>query len=84
MIQSALFAPEVQETCLAALSMHQPWASGVALGLKAVETRSWATSYRGTLIIQASRGTAPDEWFTDALVPFLTEHKLLTRELPTG
>lgn len=38
-----------------ALSLHQPWASLVALGVKRIETRSWATSYRGPLAIHASR-----------------------------
>lgn len=38
-----------------ALTLHQPWASLVALGVKTVETRSWATSYRGRLLIHAGR-----------------------------
>jgi hypothetical protein len=37
-----------------ALSVRQPWADLVARGAKAVETRSWRTSYRGALAIQAS------------------------------
>lgn len=36
-----------------ALTLHQPWASLVALGVKTVETRGWATSYRGPLAIHA-------------------------------
>lgn len=36
-----------------ALTLHQPWASLVALGLKNVETRSWSTRYRGPLAIHA-------------------------------
>lgn len=36
-----------------ALTLHQPWATAVALGVKTVETRSWATSYRGPLAIHA-------------------------------
>lgn len=38
-----------------ALSLHQPWASLVALGVKTIETRSWATQYRGRLAIAASK-----------------------------
>jgi activating signal cointegrator 1 len=38
-----------------ALSVYQPWASAVALGLKRYETRSWATRYRGPLLIHASK-----------------------------
>ena len=39
-----------------ALTLTQPWASLVALGLKQVETRSWATRYRGPLAIHAAKG----------------------------
>jgi len=37
-----------------ALTLYQPYASAIALGLKRYETRSWATSYRGPLAIHAS------------------------------
>lgn len=36
-----------------ALTLHQPWASLVAFGVKSIETRSWSTSYRGPLAIHA-------------------------------
>jgi hypothetical protein len=36
------------------LSLLQPWASLMALGEKAIETRSWATRYRGAVAIAAS------------------------------
>lgn len=35
------------------LTLHQPWASLIALGVKTIETRSWTTSYRGPLAIHA-------------------------------
>ena len=38
-----------------AISLWQPWASLVAIGAKRVETRSWATNYRGPLAIHAAR-----------------------------
>lgn len=38
-----------------AISLHQPWASLIALGLKRVETRSWPTSYRGPLLVHAAK-----------------------------
>lgn len=38
-----------------AISLHQPWASLVAHGLKRFETRSWTTSYRGPLAIHAAK-----------------------------
>lgn len=37
------------------LSLWQPWATLVGVGLKRVETRSWATSYRGPLAIHAAK-----------------------------
>ena len=37
-----------------ALTLHQPFASLVAIGAKRIETRSWSTSYRGPLAIHAS------------------------------
>lgn len=38
------------------LSLWEPWATLMALGAKRIETRSWSTSYRGWLAIQASKG----------------------------
>jgi hypothetical protein len=37
-----------------AVTLWQPWASAVALGLKRFETRSWATAYRGPILIHAA------------------------------
>lgn len=37
------------------ISLHQPWASAMALGLKKNETRHWTTSYRGSLLIHAAK-----------------------------
>lgn len=37
-----------------ALSLWEPWASAMRTGAKAVETRSWTTSYRGPLLICAA------------------------------
>lgn len=36
------------------ISLWQPWASAIALGLKRIETRGWATKYRGPLAIHAA------------------------------
>lgn len=38
-----------------AISLWEPWASAMALGLKTVETRSWPTAYRGQLIICSAK-----------------------------
>jgi hypothetical protein len=37
------------------LSLYQPWASLVALNIKTIETRSWATKYRGRLAVHAAK-----------------------------
>lgn len=36
-----------------ALSINQPWASLIAFGLKDIENRDWATSFRGEFLIHA-------------------------------
>ncbi len=38
-----------------AISIWQPWSSAIALGLKTIETRGWATPYRGPLAIHAAK-----------------------------
>jgi hypothetical protein len=39
-----------------ALTLTQPWATLVAIGVKKLETRSWRTAYRGPLAIHAAKG----------------------------
>lgn len=39
------------------ITLHQPWASLVAIGAKKIETRSWSTYYRGPLAIHAGMNT---------------------------
>lgn len=39
-----------------ALTLTQPWATLVALGIKRIETRGWRTEYRGPLLIHAGKG----------------------------
>ena len=43
------------------LSMHQPWASLLVLGIKKVEGRSWYTAHRGRLWIAAAAKAATKE-----------------------
>jgi len=38
-----------------AISVKQPWANMIADGSKTIETRTWATEYRGELLIVSSR-----------------------------
>lgn len=48
-----------------ALTLHQPWASLIALGVKTVETRSWSTAYRGPLAIHAAKRKPDVEMMED-------------------
>ena len=41
-----------------ALSVKQPWASLIARGAKRIELRTWATEYRGPLLICASQSAS--------------------------
>lgn len=41
------------------LTLTQPWATLIALLEKLLETRSWATTYRGPLAIHAAQSLAP-------------------------
>lgn len=55
------------------LSLWEPWATLMAVGAKQIETRSWATSYRGWLAIHASKGglSQRDLWDTMAEPAFM-------------
>ena len=44
-----------------ALTLTQPWATLVILGVKHWETRGWATGYRGPLAIHAAKGWTRDD-----------------------
>lgn len=49
-------APEPKDkTVIKAITVHQPWASLIAAGLKEYETRSWETGYRGLIAIHAGK-----------------------------
>lgn len=45
-----------------ALSVRQPWAWLIVHGHKPLENRSWATSYRGPLLIHAAKGMTRAEY----------------------
>jgi len=38
-----------------AISLWQPWAGGIALGIKQIETRSWPTKVRGDVVICSAK-----------------------------
>lgn len=68
------------------ISLWQPWASLVVLGLKRIETRSWETLHRGQLLIHAASKwnheldvIACREPFRSALASQLTDETGLRR-----
>ncbi len=42
------------------LTVRQPWATLIALGIKTVENRTWFTKHRGPLLIHAGKGIDKD------------------------
>lgn len=44
-----------------AISLWQPWASAIACDSKRIETRGWATNYRGHLVIHAAKRKVASE-----------------------
>lgn len=53
-----------------ALTLTQPWATLVAIGVKKIETRSWATTYCGPLAIHAAKKFPEDAQHLCFQVPF--------------
>jgi hypothetical protein len=70
------------------LSLLQPWASLWVAGKKLIETRSWGTSYRGRIVVHASKAFKQDEMELCRLEPFasaLTDLGVKKfRDIPTG
>ncbi len=44
-----------------AISIRQPWASLIMKAGKDIENRSWATKYRGRVLVHAAKGMTRDE-----------------------
>lgn len=59
---------------LPAISIRQPWAWLVVKGFKDIENRSWATRYRGSLLIHASLNE--DDLDLDLIAKIERRHKL--------
>lgn len=45
-----------------AITIHQPFASAIAFGVKRYETRTWKTHFRGKIAISAGKKTVPEEF----------------------
>ncbi len=78
-----------------ALSLWQPWATAIAAGVKQIETRGWATNYRGPLAIHAAKRNSAElrEWWHEHLLndSVISDHAAFARlqiwgfnDLPMG
>lgn len=65
-----LTIPE-EGTVIKALSLHQPWATLIALGEKRFETRDWDTKHRGWVAIHAAGQMPPEARAICMTQPFL-------------
>ena len=65
-----------------AISLWQPWASLIALGIKKIETRHWKTNYRGTLLIHATKNIG--ESVPIVIARLLKEKGVNVNDLPRG
>ena len=67
------------------ISLWQPWASAVALGLKTVETRGWDTKYRGLIAIHAAvKWSKPQQQFYQQLCVRCPSLQVLGSRPPLG
>ncbi len=53
--QQSLFLPSEPQCKVRCISLWQPWASLMAVGVKTVETRGWYTEVRGEIYIHAAK-----------------------------
>lgn len=45
-----------------ALSIRQPWASLIVMGIKDIENRTWPTRHRGSVLVHAAKGMTRDKF----------------------
>ncbi len=67
-----------------AISLWQPWASAWVQGLKRNETRSWATSYRGWLVVHAAKRWTREQRDLLETLPLADLLRMDDRDLPLG
>jgi hypothetical protein len=68
-----------EEARMKAITLHEPWASAMADGLKSIETRGWGTDYRGPVAIHAGKKLV--DWFE---APRVAMQHYKPREFPYG
>nr|WP_276561890.1 ASCH domain-containing protein [Brevibacillus halotolerans] len=73
-----------EEERVKAITIHQPWATLIALGEKEFETRGWRTKYRGELAIHAGKKVDKDACKQEPFRSVLAKYGLTADDLPTG
>lgn len=67
-----------------AITIHQPWATLIALEQKKFETRSWKIAYRGELAIHAGKKIDKKVCRLEPFRSVLAKHGYNEDNLPTG
>lgn len=67
-----------------AITIHQPWATLIALGEKRFETRGWSTRYRGPIAIHAAKKVDKEICLEEPYLSVLARHGYTADNLPTG
>ncbi len=67
-----------------AITIHQPWATLIALGEKRFETRSWSTKYRDSIAIHAAKKVDKEICLLEPFRSVLAKHEYTADNLPTG
>lgn len=64
-----------------ALAVKQPWANMLASGEKTIETRSWATEWRGDVLIVSSRTpNVPPAGYALAVAELVDCHRMTEKD----
>lgn len=66
------------------ITIHQPFATLIAIGAKRFETRSWPTKHRGLIAIHAGKKVDVEACREDSIRNVLNEHGYTADTLPTG
>lgn len=71
-----------------AISLKQPWAQLIVIGVKHAETRSWPTEYRGEIAVHASKAfpnwMRAETWNNEMFREPLNEAGFGPKDLPLG
>ncbi|MCL6458319.1 MAG: ASCH domain-containing protein [Gorillibacterium sp.] len=67
-----------------AITIHQPWATLVAIKVKENETRGWATKHRGKTAIHAGKKVEREACMREPIRSILAAYGYTAENLPTG